>query len=300
MRPDLRSTDIQTDKPFAPRQRLGSSTPVGLTAGSDGPAAGPAAGLTAGLVDIHCHCLPGLDDGPATIAQAVALGRALVADGVAVAVGTPHQLGRYDVLYDCDRIRSAVASLNAVFRQEGIELQVLPGADVRIDERIPDLLRADRIMTLADAGRHILLELPDESFIDPSPLLDALDDLGVTAILTHPERSAYLCGHPDVVMPWLRRGLALQINAGSLAGAFGKQAVKAANYWLKAGAVSLVASDAHGAEHRRPCLTGAMATIAKRFGYTTAKRLCLDNPYLAAGGKDLPAVACDRLRGRCA
>src|SRR5688572_5935816 len=124
--------------------------------------------------DVHCHCLPGLDDGPATMDDAVALCRALVADGVTTAVATPHQLGRYDLRNGAAEVRKAVAGLRQALAREGVPLTVLPGADVRVDERLPQLLEAGHVLTLADNGRHVLLELPHETYIEPLPLIRLL------------------------------------------------------------------------------------------------------------------------------
>ena len=95
-------------------------------------------------VDVHCHCLPGVDDGPATVGDALELCRALVDDGVTTAIATPHQLGRFDGRLTADEIRQAVLDLNAALRAREIPLAVVAGADVRVDERIPALLDTDR------------------------------------------------------------------------------------------------------------------------------------------------------------
>src|SRR5215207_1514833 len=91
-------------------------------------------------VDLHCHCLPGLDDGPASLPEALELCRGMVADGTTVAIATPHQLGRYEGRNEGDAVRRAVDELNRTLAAEGVPLRVLPGGDVRIDERIPRLL----------------------------------------------------------------------------------------------------------------------------------------------------------------
>jgi len=84
-------------------------------------------------VDVHCHCLPDLDDGPSTMPEAVALCRALADDGIATVIAAPHQLGRFDGAYSTTKIRLAVADLNQTLSGQHIPLTVLPGADVRVD-----------------------------------------------------------------------------------------------------------------------------------------------------------------------
>lgn len=242
-------------------------------------------------VDIHCHCLPALDDGPQTTAGWLALCRALVADDVTVAVATPHQLGRYDGRNSPAEIRLPVASLNALLLAEGMPVRVAPGADVRIDERIPALLERDEVMTLNDAGKYILMELPHETFINPQPALPDVRTLGICVILTHPEQCERLARNPDLVLPWVEQGLVLQATAGSLLGRFGPLAEAAAWYWLSKGAISLVASDAHDTVGRRPCMSQAMAAIASRLGADAARRVCTDNPLGVLRGMEVGALS---------
>src|SRR5437588_1611323 len=94
--------------------------------------------------DVHCHCLPGLDDGPATLEDALDLCRALVDDGITVAIATPHQLGRYEGQNQAAKVRQAVEMLQRALVEQKVPLRVVPGADVRIDERLPDLLDSDQ------------------------------------------------------------------------------------------------------------------------------------------------------------
>ena len=241
-------------------------------------------------VDIHCHCLPGLDDGPGTMAEAVALCRALVADGCTTAVATPHQLGRYEGLTPASRIRWAVHDLNAALLDADVPLAVVAGADVRLDERIPALLDAGRILTLADSGRYILVELPDEVFIDLSPLLVQLAERDVTAVVSHPERNAFLVRRLDAARPWAEKGALFQITAASLCDDFGPEIERAAWYWLEQGMAALVASDAHDLLDRRPRMSQAFGLIAERLGHGVACRACIANPAAVLAGADIPST----------
>lgn len=238
-------------------------------------------------VDIHCHCLPCLDDGPGTLAEALGLCRTLVADGITTVIATPHQLGRYDGSVAADDIRRAVAELNAALEAEGIPLSVLPGADVRLDERIPQLLDDDRILTLGDTGKYLLLELPHETFINPKALLQKLADRGITAVLSHPERNVFLARSPGAALTWLQEGGLLQVTAGSLLGQFGPAVAAAAWHWLDTGAAAFVATDAHDATERSPCITRAMEAIARRLGEAVAYRVCILNPLRVFAGKHI-------------
>jgi protein-tyrosine phosphatase len=239
-------------------------------------------------VDVHCHCLPGIDDGPRTTAEALELCRALVADGITTVVATPHQLGAYELRNHGGRVRQAVADLRVVLEAEAVPLVVLPGAEVRIDERIPWLLDAGDVLTVGDAGSHLLLELPQNHWIDPSPLIRTLARAGVRAVITHPERLPVVIRRPTTVRAWVDAGALLQVTAASLAGRFGADAEQVGWGLIAADLVSVVATDAHRARHRSPRMSQAVALIEERHGRAVAADVCIDgarrllNPRAAA------------------
>ncbi len=241
-------------------------------------------------VDVHCHCLPGLDDGPETMDDALRLCRALVADGVTTAVGVAHQLGRYEGRNGPAEVRRNVEELQALLNSQHVPLRVLPGGDVRIDERIPEWIVQDRILTIGDAGKYLLLELPHEFCIDPMPLVQTLREMGIESILTHPERCPYLTGETEKVLAWVREGIHLQITAGSLTGDFGVSAREAGWYWLQRGAVAMIASDAHHATHRPPRMSEAISAVASCLGPRAASIVCLETPLRVIEGRSIRAA----------
>jgi protein-tyrosine phosphatase len=228
-------------------------------------------------VDIHCHVLPGVDDGPATEDDAVALCRALAEDGITTVCATPHQLGRYDRRNGGTLMTAALEALRGRLAREGVPLRLAPGADVRLDERILPLLTSGEVLTL-DGGPYLLLELPHETYIEPAPLIRLLVSKGIRPIVTHPERHDTVRGKPQLVGPWLQAGATLQLTAGSLIGSFGSRSEAAAWKWLAAGQASFVATDAHDVSRRPPCMTAAMEAVEKRLGFEVARRVCVDNP----------------------
>jgi protein-tyrosine phosphatase len=238
--------------------------------------------------DIHCHCLPGVDDGPAMVEDSLALCRSLVNDGITTVVATPHQLGSYIGRNLANAVRAAVAELNQRLAGQQVPLTIKPGGDVRVDEQIGQLLERDQILTLADGGRYLLLELPHETFMDPLPLLKQLvTTRGICPIVSHPERNRSLVARPNVVNAWLECGATLQITSGSFVGDFGATAQRAAWYWLETGAAGLVASDAHDTKSRPPRMTAAIEMITHRLGQDVARRVCLENPSRVIEGLEL-------------
>ncbi|UCD49527.1 MAG: hypothetical protein JSW27_18590 [Phycisphaerales bacterium] len=239
------------------------------------------------FVDVHCHCLPGLDDGPEDQSGALALCEALAADRIATVVATPHQLGRYDGRCRAPQVRRAVAQLNRCLQEAHVPLTVVPGADVRLDERIVDLLQSDGILTVGDNGRYLMLELPHEIFVDPSVLMAALAQSGVGAVVTHPERHSFLARDPQHVRQWASCGVALQITAASFLGEFGWHSERAAWDFLHERLPVLVATDAHDTVHRPPRMTEAYNLLVHHLGGRAADILCVENPRRLLAGQDL-------------
>jgi len=242
------------------------------------------------FVDIHCHCLAGVDDGPDTQTQSLALCRALAADGIGRAIATPHQLGRFSGCNEPVAIRGAVSSLNQELSRHRIALHVAVGADVRVDERLCAMLDTDSILTLADGERYLLLELPHEILIDVEPLLVDLSRRGIEPILSHPERHFVLAKQPAIILRWLEHSVHLQVTAGSLLGEFGPLAERTAWQLLGYGWASLVATDAHGPDRRRPCMRVAFERISFRLGERTARLVCIENPTRVLEGRSLESI----------
>jgi protein-tyrosine phosphatase len=238
-------------------------------------------------VDVHCHVLPRIDDGPKNLDESLTLCRSLMRDGITTVIATPHQLGRYDGHNSAAQVRQRVADLQGILDAKKVPLKILSGGEVRIDERIAKFLDEDQILTLADGKKYLLLELPSSVAIDPAVLMPRLKDANVTVILAHAERYDSLQTDPDAAQAWVDAGAVLQVNAGAPVGAFGQSAARAAWDWLSRGWVSLIATDAHSVGTRRPRMTDAIDAIAQKLGEDVARRVCIENPIRVAEGKEL-------------
>lgn len=239
------------------------------------------------FIDIHCHCLPAIDDGPETLQESITLCRALLKDGITHVIATPHQLGRYGDYNEAVRVREQVDILNVELENNDINLHIVPGGDVRVDERICQLIEGDKVLTLADHGKYILLELPHEIFIDIEPLLIELSNMGIQAIVSHPERHPIMARQPELLLKWLDRSAHLQLTCASLLGDFGTGAKKAAWYLLSRGWASFVATDSHDLSGRRPRMKAAYERISTRLGRSMARLVCIENPLRVLRGKEV-------------
>lgn len=239
------------------------------------------------FVDLHCHLVPGMDDGARSWAESLHMARMAVADGTGTIVVTPHQLGSFSHIGG-EEIRRATCELQKFLETRGLNLTVLPGADVRVQTDLAEQLQGGSVLTLADHGRHVLLELPHELCFSIETCLDRLDEASITGILSHPERNQGLLRRPDAVGQLVERGCLMQVTAGSLLGTFGPRCQAMAERLLRSGWVHFIASDAHGAKARRPLLQPAFRRVAQLVGQTAAYELCCRNPALVARGYAVP------------
>ncbi|OHB70024.1 MAG: hypothetical protein A2V70_18410 [Planctomycetes bacterium RBG_13_63_9] len=235
------------------------------------------------FVDIHCHLLPGLDDGAADWQETLAMARLAVADGISTVVVTPHQLGA-SVGNRADTIRALTVQLQEFLHEHHVALRVLPGADVRIEPDLVQRIQSGEVLTLADRRRHVLLELPHDVCFPLDSLLAGLKAAGMVGILSHPERNLRILAQGDLLHPLVHAGCLLQVTAGALVGTFGSRVMKFSQSLVRRGFVHFVATDAHGAKTRRPLLRRAFKQVAALAGYPTAVDLCCGNPALVLSG----------------
>ena len=251
----------------------------------------PFYGVTAvhlGFVDIHCHLLPGIDDGAADWETTLGMAQMAVADGMRTMIVTPHQLGNF-VQNRGDDIRARTVQLQQVLDQHGIALNVMPGGDVRIEDGMLEGLVSGEVMSLGDLRRHVLLELPHELYFPLEGVLAALVRQGMTGILSHPERNRGLLREPDLLPGLVDGGCLMQVTAGSLMGTFGSASQALAEWMLGEGLVHFIATDAHGTKSRRPLMRRAFDRVVELTDESTAVDLCCNHPALVASGEGVPA-----------
>ncbi len=206
------------------------------------------------MLDLHCHLLPAIDDGPATKEEALDLARYAVANGITKSLLTPHiHPGRYE--NEKKKIAEAVEEFRDLLQGHKIPLQVAIGAEVRI---CPEILPMGKMGKIPFIGHHdgmkvMLLEFP-HSHIPPGSdkMVAWLKRESVLPLIAHPERNKELMQQPEKIEVFLDLGCLLQVTAGSIAGRFGSAAETCARYYLEQNWIHLLATDAHNLEHRPP------------------------------------------------
>lgn len=247
--------------------------------------AGAVSPTPAGMIDLHCHILPGIDDGAPDLDEALRMARVAVADGIRVTACTPHI---YPGMYENDAagIRAAIAAFREVLHREDIPLQLVEGADVHLTPDLVAGLRAGRIPTL-NGSRYFLFEPPHH--VAPPRLENVVFDLvsaGYVPVLTHPERLSWIDGHYPLFAKLIKGGAWMQLTAGAITGRFGGRPRYWAERMLDEGLVHIVATDAHRADKRPPLLAEAREAVAKRCGEAVAEAMVSGVPDAML--RDLP------------
>lgn len=247
------------------------------------------------LVDSHCHILPGLDDGPSNWSDSLRMARIAVENGISTLIATPHQYAETCQLSStqatCEAIRQKVQEFQAQLDEASISLRVLPGAELRIGEDLVKQVEADRLMTLADGGVYLLLELPHDIYIPIDRIVEQARQRGLRLVLAHPERNMGILAKQSIVEQLVHTGVYIQITGTSLEGTFGPEVQHFAEKILQAGHAHLVATDAHGANGRRPMLGRAYGRVVDSLGERAAQTLCCENPKAILAGQPMQTIA---------
>jgi protein-tyrosine phosphatase len=232
------------------------------------------------MLDMHCHLLPGIDDGPDTLDESLDLARAMVADGITKAVCTPHVFpGRFD------NVRGSIAQAFQKFVVElqaaAIPLELCWAGEVRLAPEVLELLADQAVPFLGQVSgkRTMLLELPDGMIpLGADRFVRTLLRAGVRPVLAHPERNRSVMEDSERLRPFMEDGCYVQLTAGSLVGQFGERARVTARRLLDEGWVHAVASDCHNLGGRRPRMLEAMQWLEREYGEQEARQLTLLGP----------------------
>ncbi|MCB1756313.1 MAG: capsular biosynthesis protein [Gammaproteobacteria bacterium] len=239
------------------------------------------------MIDLHCHILPGIDDGPQDIERSLSMLRLAVMNGITHAVVTPHiHPGRYD--NQRENIKRVFDTLKQRVRQEKIQIKLGMAAEVRIDPLIMTMLEKEQIPFIGtvDEKNILLVEMPHSHIpAGADKFLQWLFNNKIQPMIAHPERNKEIMRNFDRLMPFIEMGCLVQVTAGSVAGSFGHEAYKVAARLLENGSVDILATDAHNTQHRPPEMFPGMEAAADIVGRGKALELVLDNPMKLAASQ---------------
>ncbi len=271
------------------------------------------------MIDLHCHILYGLDDGPRTIEESVQMCRMGYADGVRTVVATPHTLNesfqndRNTILSKVQELKEALKQCGLRNSEFGIEnmqsescnlkseiplhstldtphsaFEILPGSDVHFCNELLSRLDQGWVTTVGDGKKFLIIELPSHTMPPRGEnLLFQLTARGIVPIISHPERNLWIMQRPERYYEMVRMGCLGQMTAMSLTGGFGPKIRQFAQKLLKKRLIHIIASDAHGTNGRPPGLTSAVREAEKIVGREEAEKMVTEYPKAMLEGSKL-------------
>lgn len=231
------------------------------------------------MIDLHCHILPGVDDGADSLEAACQMARLAAQSGVTTIVATPHcNLPDHTDNYRSETLLKKFDALARLMQHYDIPVQILPGAEVLARDNLMELLKNGSLITL-NHSRYLLVEF----FFGELPqtmcaVLDELSSAGVVPVVAHPERYEAVQRDPMLVVNWFRSGYIIQVNKGSILGRLGRHAQKTASWLLREGLVHVIASDAHHTAYRTPYMRTLVQTLQAYYPTPYLRLLLEKNP----------------------
>lgn len=218
------------------------------------------------MIDIHCHILPGLDDGPQSNYLFINMAKEAVKSGITHIYATPHHLSRsYD--NGKNKIVNLVQLANLRLNKENIPLKIHSGQEIRIHHDFFKSLSTGELLTFDNNGKYILLELPTDEV--PRYIFELIYELyvhGITPIIAHPERNRELLKNPNLLFQMVDDGALTQITASSILGHFGRRIKSFTGLIIEQNLAHFIASDAHNIKTRGFFLREAYEQIRKIYG----------------------------------
>jgi protein-tyrosine phosphatase len=236
------------------------------------------------VIDIHCHILPEVDDGPKSWEVSETMCRMAAQDGIEHIVATPHSNDRY--FYDREYLSTVLETL---VERIGPMPKLSLGCDFHLSyDNMQNALRhPDRYCI--GATRYLLVEFSNFSIsAQVDDWFTQIHDRGITPIITHPERNPILQQNPQRVLKWIELGCAVQVTASTFTGFWTVRARQIADFLMKENAVHFLATDAHETQRRVPILSNARKVVAKEFGEERATLLVESNPAAVVNDRPLP------------
>ncbi len=242
------------------------------------------------MIDIHCHILPGLDDGAFSIDDSLLMARSAYENGTRDIICTPHSGP-----YAHSALLDAYTWLKKEITAHKIPLSLCLGQEIYLTDNYMRQIRD------IENGYPLTIHKTPYTLVEFMPtahshiLCSAVARLragGLIPIVAHPERYAAIAEDISLAEKLKAAGALLQINKGSLKGYFGRDALRAAAYLLDTYSADFVASDAHSPYERSPKLREVHAFISERYSIDYADHLMLANPARVAANRAIHSYNC--------
>ncbi len=240
------------------------------------------------MIDLHCHILPGLDDGSERFEESLAMAAMAAGHGIHHIAATPHC-----VTGMVREVTEGVAMLQELLKEEHIPVRLYPGMEIFGTYDTARLLREKKLLTL-NGSRYPLIEFAFHTDgEEETDILQSVIDAGFTPLVAHPERYDCICHQPHLVNKWKKMGCLFQVNRGSLLGRNGYNAQQMAMALVRRGFATVIATDAHSPVVRTPRARDVYELVFQTVSPVAAEMLMNRNPEWILHDKRLPPVEPD-------
>lgn len=241
------------------------------------------------MIDLHCHILPGLDDGADSLEEAVEMARIAEGDGIEKIVATPHLFRDNFMHKDLGIIEERRRELSKVLEAKNIQVEILCGAEVHISHNLLDEIRENRSYLVINQSSYMFVEFPSEHvFPGVKELFFELMSEGIIPIIAHPERNSVFVRNPSFLYELVQMGGLAQANSRSFSGIYGKEAEEAVFRFMALNLIHFIGSDGHNRRSLAPRLSEARKRVETIIGEEKARVLVKDNPQAVLEDKEIP------------
>jgi protein-tyrosine phosphatase len=241
------------------------------------------------MIDLHCHILPGIDDGARSLEEAVEMAKIAEAEGIERIVATPH-LFRQDLMHeDLGTIEKTRQLLTRNLEAANIQVEIFRGAEVYVSHNLMDEIRKNRDLLVINHNPYMFVEFPSNHvFSGVKELFFELMSEGITPIIAHPERNSVFASRTSFLYELVQLGGLVQANSGSFSGIYGRKVEQSVFCFLESRLVHFIASDGHNQRSLAPRLLEAKERAGEILGKEEAAALVKDNPKAVLEGKEIP------------
>jgi protein-tyrosine phosphatase len=238
------------------------------------------------LIDLHCHILQKIDDGPQILEESLKMARAYSAIGYRVAAATPHMIPGTTWMPSVDRIKRKITALNRALEQEGLDFKIVSGMEIALDPQIPNLLDEGRLLCLGNSS-FLLMEPPFQRLPQGwEQLMFSVLSKGYSILLAHPERCQQLSDKPPLIEQLIETGVHLQANWGSFLGRYGRTVARTAHLMAKKGWIHCLATDSHSPRNIDPAeMQAAKDRLSNLIGPDNLQLIARKNPVRVLWGE---------------
>ncbi len=241
------------------------------------------------MIDIHCHILPGIDDGASDVEESLKMARFAEQDGVKTIIATPHVFRPPFIHDDLFLIRDKWSEFSPILKTNNIQVDLLLGSEVHFVHNLIDVMKSNYPYIGLNRGSYMIVEFPSNHvFSGVKNLFFELVSRGLNLIIAHPERNSVFVRDPILLYDLIKMGVYAQANSGSFSAFYGTSVQEAVYQFLEWNFYHFLASDSHGKHNRATRLSKAFRKVQGKVGEEEALALVEHNPKAVVDDREIP------------